>query len=131
MKAFNSVNAKEIAVELINDYNRRLKMIEVVSEVEFNTPYTIFVKYLRTPKSYYNAVNKSITLIFVPNHRFSSRTFGTITDYYFDDRIFSELEKTDTIFNAEWEHRNQMVPLEKAILKLLELPFTNIEIIKL
>ena len=47
MKAFNSVNAKEIAVELINDYNRRLKMIEVISEVELNTPCTIFVKYLK------------------------------------------------------------------------------------
>lgn len=131
MKAFNSVNAKEVAVELINDYNRRLKMIEVVSEVELNTPYTIFVKYLKTPKSYYNASNQSITLIFVPCYKYSVHTQGNHTNYWFDKEVYRVLETKDTIYNAEWEYRNQMIPLEKAIPKLLELPFTNIEIIKL
>lgn len=129
--ALNSVNAQEIVANLLNNYQQRMAMIDKVLENKFPFPYTIFVKYLRTPKSYYNAVNNSITLIFVPNHRFSSRTIGNFTDYFFDKRIFSELEKTDTIFNAEWEHRNTMVPLEKAITTLLGLPFTNIEVIKI
>lgn len=130
-RALNSVNAQEIVANLLNDYQQRMVMIDKVLENKFQYPYTIFVKYLKTPKSYYNAVNKSITLIFVPNHRFSSRTQGNITDYSFDNKVFNELEKTDTIFNAEWEYRNKMVPLEKAITSLLGLPFTNIEVIKI
>ena len=129
--ALNSANTQEIVANLLNDYQQRMAMIDKVLENKFQYPYTVFVKYLRTPKSYYNAVNKSITLIFVPNHRFSSHTLGNITDYFFDKRIFSELEKTDTIFNAEWEYRNKMVPLEKVIILLLGLPFTNIEVIKI
>lgn len=129
--ALNSANAQEIVANLLNNYQQRMAMIDKVLENKFQYPCTVFVKYLKTPKSYYNAVNNSITLIFVPNHRFSSRTLGNITDYYFDNRIFNELEKTDTIFNAEWEHRNKMVPLETAITSLLGLPFTNIEVIKI
>lgn len=129
--ALNSANAQEIVANLLNNYQQRMAMIDKVLENKFQYTYTVFVKYLRTPKSYYNAVNNSITLIFVPNHRFCSHTIGNITDYFFDERVFSELEKTDTIFNAEWEYRNKMVPLEKVITLLLGLPFTNIEVIKI
>lgn len=129
--ALNSVNAQEIVANLLNNYLQRMAMIDKVLENKFQQPYTVFVKYLRTPKSYYNTVNKSITLIFVPNHRFSSRTIGNFTDHFFDSEVFNELENTDTIFNAEWEYRNKMVPLETAITSLLELPFTNIEVIKI
>lgn len=130
-QALNSANTQEIVTNLLNNYKQRMAMIDKILESKFQYPCTVFVKYLRTQKSYYNAVNNSITLIFVPNHRFSSRTLGNITDYFFDNRIFNELENSDTIFNAEWEHRNKMVPLEKAITSLLGLPFTNIEVIKI
>jgi hypothetical protein len=127
--AINSANAQEIVANLLNNYQQRMSMIDKVLENKFPFPYTIFVKYLRTPKSYYNTVNNSITLIFVPNHRFSTRIIGNFTDYFFDSEVFNELEKTDNI--AEWEYRNKMVPLETAITSLLGLPFTNIEVIKI
>ena len=132
MKSNNSEQAKQIAINLLNEYKHRLNMInDVLNTHSMDVPHTIFVKWLRTPKSYYNAVNKSITLVFVPNHRFSVHTQGRFTDHWFDNNVYSELEKKDNIYNAEWEHQNKMIPLEDAIDKLLEQPFTNIEVIKL
>lgn len=131
MYAVNSTEAKSVATKLLLYYNSKLKMIDEVLKEQVNSRYTIFVKYMRSPKSYYNSVNKNITLIFVPNSRYSIYTQGYHTSYHFDKTVYDELERKDTIYNSEWEHQNSMVPLEKAIKKLLEEPFDSIDVIKL
>ena len=132
MKSINSIKTQEIVTNMLNDYNRRMNMINEILESTFDFPHTVFVKLLKNSKTYYNPVDKSITLIFVPNNRFYTYTVGSVKEYFeFDKDVYEELEQKDSIFQKDWDFQNSLVPLEIAIKKLLELPFMNIEVIKL
>lgn len=132
MSAMNLLPILVKSNDILKSYEKRANLLADSIRVNFNEPYTLFIKKLWNGKIHVH--NRTITIVAVPDSMFSTYTIGFDSIVYdFDDIVYKKLRKLDKIHWDGWDckaHRLILRPVENSLSNIITMPFEKVQFIK-
>lgn len=131
MSAMNLLPILVKSNDILKSYEKSANLLADSIRVNFNEPYTLFIKKLWNGKIHVH--NRTITIVAVPNSMFSTHIIGGRIDYYFNDSVYKKLRKIDKIHWDGWDYRAPRLilrPVENSLSGIITMPFEKVQFIK-